>query len=250
MKRDGFIFHSKTMAQVDLLSNEQAGELLKAMIAHYRGEEYEGVSQIVMLLMLDAGERMDSDKARYEETSQKRSDAGKAGAEKRWHSDGNAMANDSKRIANDSVSDSDSVSVSDLKEKCILTDTQKESPAKAEPLMPAVQEIVKYLNEKAGTHYRHTSRETADLVKARLNDHYTIDDFKRVIDVKCAEWMGTEQQKFLRPETLFKRSHFEGYLNQPMTTPKVTKFDRNMLQRSGTQKQENDELMRQILEMR
>jgi len=27
------------------------------------------------------------------------------------------------------------------------------------------------------------------------------------------QWMGTEMQKYLRPETLFRKSKFEGYLN-------------------------------------
>ena len=73
-------------------------------------------------------------------------------------------------------------------------------------------EIVSYLNEKAGTNYKPTTRKTQALIKARLNEKYTVDDFKRVIDNKCTDWMHTEWQKFLRPETLFG-SKFEGYLN-------------------------------------
>lgn len=75
-----------------------------------------------------------------------------------------------------------------------------------------VSEIVSYLNEKAGTNYKPTSRKTQDLIKARLNEKYTVDDFKRVIDNKCAEWLNTEMQQYLRPETLFG-TKFEGYLN-------------------------------------
>ena len=40
-----------------------------------------------------------------------------------------------------------------------------------------------------------------------------VDDFKKVIDTKAAEWLGTDMEKFLRPQTLFG-SKFESYLNQ------------------------------------
>lgn len=72
--------------------------------------------------------------------------------------------------------------------------------------------IVNYLNEKAGTRYKHTSGKTQTCIHARLEEGFTLDDFKTVIDKKCADWIGTEWEKFLRPETLFG-TKFEGYLN-------------------------------------
>lgn len=73
--------------------------------------------------------------------------------------------------------------------------------------------VVDYLNSKAGTRYKHSSEDTRKHIRARVNDGYTLDDFKAVIDRKVEEWKGTEWQKFLRPSTLFG-SKFEGYLNQ------------------------------------
>lgn len=75
-------------------------------------------------------------------------------------------------------------------------------------------EIVSYLNEKTGKDFRHSTKATVRLIEARLNDGYTVKDFKKVIDNKTAEWKGTEQEQYLRPETLFAPSHFESYLNQ------------------------------------
>ena len=72
--------------------------------------------------------------------------------------------------------------------------------------------VIAYLNERAGTHYRATTPKTRTLIKARLAEGFTLDDFKTVIDKKCAEWMGTDMEKYLRPETLFG-TKFEGYLN-------------------------------------
>jgi len=75
------------------------------------------------------------------------------------------------------------------------------------------QEIIDYLNQKAGTSFRYTSSKTQSLIDARLNDKYTVDDFITVIDKKTEEWIDSDMAKFLRPETLFSPK-FESYLNQ------------------------------------
>ncbi len=74
--------------------------------------------------------------------------------------------------------------------------------------------IIGYLNMVCGTDYKHTTKATRESIHARLKDGYTEDDFKTVIDKKFAEWKGTEWEKYLRPQTLFRPSNFEGYLNQ------------------------------------
>lgn len=78
-----------------------------------------------------------------------------------------------------------------------------------------IAEIVSYLNEKLETRYSPKTRKTIDCITARIREgHYTVDDFKTVIDKKYAEWHGNpKMEKFLRPETLFGNK-FEGYLNQ------------------------------------
>ncbi len=73
--------------------------------------------------------------------------------------------------------------------------------------------IIDYLNLKAGTHYRSNTNKVKSLIKARLNEGFELEDFKIVIDKKCREWLNTDMQKYLRPETLFGNK-FDGYLNQ------------------------------------
>lgn len=74
-------------------------------------------------------------------------------------------------------------------------------------------EIISYLNECCGTKYKASTKATQKHIKARMNEGFTLDDFKRVIDIKRAEWIGTDMEKYLRPETLFG-TKFESYLNQ------------------------------------
>lgn len=74
--------------------------------------------------------------------------------------------------------------------------------------------VVDYMNEVCGTNYRATSDATRKHIKARLDDGFTVDDCKRVIDNKARDWIGTDYAKYLRPGTLFIPSKFEAYLNQ------------------------------------
>lgn len=80
--------------------------------------------------------------------------------------------------------------------------------------------VLSRLNEKAGTNYRASSKATQGHINARLAEGYTVEDFYKVIDKKCAEWRGTDMEKYLRPETLFG-SKFENYLNAPVSQSKT-----------------------------
>ena len=90
-----------------------------------------------------------------------------------------------------------------------------------------IKGIVEYLNIKSNSHYKYSTDKTQTLIKARIKDGFTLDDFKIVIDKKCEEWLGTDFEKFLRPETLFNNK-FEGYLNQKITAKKKTLKDISM----------------------
>lgn len=79
--------------------------------------------------------------------------------------------------------------------------------------------VLAHLNEKAEKAYRAENKTTQKHINARLAEGYTVEDFYTVIDKKCAEWRGTDMEKYLRPETLFG-SKFESYLNAPAATPK------------------------------
>lgn len=101
----------------------------------------------------------------------------------------------------------------------------KEQKKPVEPVKkkesPPYQEIIDYLNEKAGKKFKVNDKTKAH-INARVNDGYTLADFRAVIEKKVAEWRGTEMDKFLRPETLFG-TKFEGYLNQNETVRKKAK---------------------------
>lgn len=104
-----------------------------------------------------------------------------------------------------SVSDTDTVSITDK------DNSNKE----------IYENIVSYLNMVCGTKYKHTSKSTQKHINGRLKEGYTEDDFRTVIDKKSKEWLGTDMEKYLSPDTLFG-SKFEKYLNQNIVDKKQT----------------------------
>ncbi len=75
-----------------------------------------------------------------------------------------------------------------------------------------VKKIIDYLNKKTGKNFKANTNATLKLIKARLKEGFTIEDFERVVDNMAAEWTGTKWEKYLVPTTLFA-GKFETYLN-------------------------------------
>lgn len=91
----------------------------------------------------------------------------------------------------------------------INTDNKKENIKEKIPY----DEIIDYLNTMACTRYKSTTPKTRALIKARWEEGFKEIDFDTVIKKKCDSWLGTDMEKYLRPETLFG-TKFEGYLNE------------------------------------
>lgn len=101
--------------------------------------------------------------------------------------------------------------------------------------------IIDHLNEKTGRSYR-LGKKTRELMEARFKEHYTIDDFKKVIDNMTARWKGTKFEQYLQPSTLFAQSHFDEYLNKPEYQPNQYEEDR----RSQHTEQPKDDPIKQF----
>ena len=100
------------------------------------------------------------------------------------------------------------------------------SPAKAERI--PYKEIIDYLNEQAGREFSHKSGGNKKLIRARWNEGYVLDDFKTVIDNKVTHandpTHGFDKQ-YLRPNTLFRPSKFDEYLNEIVKKEKESLYD-------------------------
>jgi uncharacterized phage protein (TIGR02220 family) len=117
--------------------------------------------------------------------------------------------------------------ISELHTKCeFLQQKMYEIEQKVENIRPsrkktaqkfnneAVSEVINYLNSRSGTEFRPETPKNAQVVSARLNEGWTIDQLKSVIDKKVGEWKGTKMEKYIRPITLFSSDKFESYVNE------------------------------------
>lgn len=76
-------------------------------------------------------------------------------------------------------------------------------------------EIISYLNQVTSKSFKNVETHKK-LIRARWNEKATLGDFKKVIDNKSSEWLGTDMAKYLQPSTLFGNK-FDQYLNQMNT---------------------------------
>lgn len=91
-----------------------------------------------------------------------------------------------------------------------------------------IAEILTYFNEVTGSRYGTKNKQINELISGRLNDGFTVSDFKTVIKKKYDAWHDNENMaKFIRPTTLFRPSHFEEYLNEKGAANEVSEAEWN-----------------------
>ena len=79
--------------------------------------------------------------------------------------------------------------------------------------------IIEYLNHRTGKKYSVKTKKTTQLIHRLLDNGFTVDDFKKVIDIKTQQWLNNEKMnQYLRPRTLFSEK-FEDYLNESSKQP-------------------------------
>lgn len=86
------------------------------------------------------------------------------------------------------------------------------------------EEVIAYLNKKLDANFKPNAKKNKEPINARLKEGYTLDDFKRAIDNKIADWRNDKKMvQYLRPETLFSNK-MDGYVNEK-TASNSSSFD-------------------------
>lgn len=90
---------------------------------------------------------------------------------------------------------------------------EKDKDIKKRENREIAKKVLEYLNQKAGNNFKPVDSNIS-MINARLEEGYKYEDFVKVVDVKYSEWKYTDYEKYIRPNTLFCKSHFDNYLNQ------------------------------------
>ena len=223
MKDSFYMFHG-WYEFIKCLDGDQVKELMVAIYEHELSDGTVDIEVSTEVLPIYNFCKRTLDKLR--DAYNRKCEKAKENVEKRWNTNVNERkqnnSNASKSIQKNTDTDTDTVTdtVTDIDTDTETdTDTELKNSVCNNTLMSGepdgrVAEVVDYLNLVLGTHYKVNGKKTGSLIRSRLKEGYTVEDFKQVISKKYAEWAGTEREKYLRPETLFCADHFEGYLNQ------------------------------------
>lgn len=188
-----FLVRLDTYEIIEKLSDEERGQLFSALYKYSSDGALPDFNNSALdIAFLTFRKDIDYNKKEYE----KRSEINRANGQKGGAPKGNRNA---KKQADETTEN---------KQKQPKTTENKRSVD-----FDAIRVIIAYLNEKAGTHYKPSGQATRRHINARLAEGFTVEDFKKVIDNQCAEWLKDKKMsKYLRPETLFG-TKFESYLN-------------------------------------
>lgn len=162
--KGSFILFTEQRAVMDKLSDEQAGRLIKAIYEYAETGVMPELDEMLDLVITPFKLSIDRNNSKWQETKQKRSEAGKLGAEaKKQKQAKQANANfvkqsqaneanaesDKQSQANQAVSVSDSVSVSvSVNDSVSVNKIKKEKRKRKDFIPPTLEAIEQYAKEK------------------------------------------------------------------------------------------------------
>lgn len=221
--KDNFLLKKSQQEVFEELTDEEAGRLIKGIFKYVNtgDSELTGLMKSVFIPI-----KKDIDK--NEENYQKRCEKNRENINKRWGKESKEIPKDTneyERIQTEYETipkDTDNNHIS-----YITNHISNINNHNSNNNLNIIKDIINYLNLKTNSKYKYTTKTTQQKINARLNEGYILDDFIAVIDKKYAEWIGTEFERYMNPDTLFG-TKFEKYLNQKNTRGKKTLKDISM----------------------
>lgn len=197
--KKGFMLYADQKSLFDKLPEEIAGKLIKHIFAYVNDENPEANDLLIEIAFEPIKQQLKRDLVKWELRAENSRNNGQLGGRPKKP----IKPKKPTRFINNPDEPKKPVIVNDN-----VTVNDKE-----------INIIIDYLNDKSGKNFKSNTDKTISKLIARFKEGFTIDQFKKVIDIKTTEWLNTDFEKFLRPETLFGNK-FEGYLNQQSINPK------------------------------
>lgn len=82
--KDSFILYTEQRAVIEELTDEQAGQLIKAIYTYIATDSMPQLDDFLKIVFIPFKQCLDRNNSKWEDVKQKRSEAGKRGAKKRW----------------------------------------------------------------------------------------------------------------------------------------------------------------------
>jgi len=114
------------------------------------------------------------------------------------------------------IAKNNSIIISIGKNVQTLVKSEEPKPKSIDKNKELIQHIIEYLNQQTNRSYTNKAKDAVRAINARISEGHKLEDFKKVIDIKTKQWMGTEFENYLRPITLFG-TKFNSYINERPT---------------------------------
>ena len=227
--KDNFLLRKSLIDVVKDLSDEDVGKLFKGILNYVNTGE-SGLTGLMNSVFVYIQKDIDKNEESYQQKCKKN----KENINKRWNKENQDIQTNTnvyERIPNDTdnnhisyITNHNSLINNQEKDNRVIGEEEKTKVEVLDNNSKIYHEVISYLNQVCGTSYRPTSKESQKHIKARLNDGFNVDDFKKVIDNMAYKWLKDEKMnRYLRPETLFG-TKFESYLNEiPIVKPRTLK---------------------------
>lgn len=270
--KQSYVMYKDWNALFTSLSKEDAGELIQAISMYQSGVKEVNISNCALNAIFEMFKsRFEKDDKKYQDTCDNRANAGSKGGQAKSNNAKQSVAN----LANDNFAKQSVANLADkdkehdkdidkdLKENiysragstvCVESDAesvQAEKPKKAKETKADKEatEVIDYLNIKTDSSYRATTEANIKPIRARLNDGFSVEDCKKVIDTKSGQWLNNpDMVKYLRPATLFSPSKFEGYLNECRGKPSIRGDSPPISEQAAFNQSISEAVQRQMLE--
>jgi len=244
--KKSFILYCDQKGLWEKLSDEQAGRLIKHVIAYVNDENPTAPDFVTELAFEPIKAALKRDLSKWDDIKEKRRVAGLASAEARRLAAEQEATNSTSvesveqeaTLSTVSVNDSVNVSVSVSENEKDLAKVSPEksgnaTPTLSERIAKANEMVVPFLNKVAGTSYKANSKSTQRLIAARVREGYGWHDFKMVIVGRWEAWKDDKKMsEYIRPSTLFG-TKFEEYLSAAKTQSRPKPFTREPLPTSN-----------------
>lgn len=228
--KDNFLLKKSQQDVFNELTDEEAGKLIKGVF-QYVNTGISGLSGVLNAVFIPIQKYIDENEKKYQAICERNRQNGANGGRPRKEEEEtqenpmgyDGIENETQETQVDNLGQNTHISYITNHTSNNHNSNNQLSNNKLE----LIKNIISYLNEKTNSKFKYTTKATQQKINARLNEGYHLDDFIDVIDKKYEEWLGTEFEKYLCPETLFG-TKFEKYLNQKVASKKPQKKDKTM----------------------
>ena len=172
--KKGFIFYLDYEEHLNLLSDAEVGQLIRAMIKYEKNDSEPQLDGIVKMAFSFIKKQLDRDKEKWEDTKKRKSEAGKKGMANRW-----GKKKSSKSIENSEIDNNDNSVIS------VITEDNRKKQSITEitdTVTVTVTDNVTVIKEKENKEKEITSDGCVDGLEYSLANDSCVDGLQKIID--------------------------------------------------------------------